>query len=470
MKSIQAISTPVLSIFAFGALLCSLFILASCAGIPDRDREKAVIETEKDTPYEEMSSLLAAGKPDEALQAFEKAYEQDPDSLETALLRSNLLVSLGRTQEAKEGIERYLEKHSENPDLLFTRALIAGLEGSEGDEKSLLEQAVAQDPKHGRAQAALGELYMQDRDYEKAEEAFKQSIETEPDNIVARAGYGNLLLRQQKYEASVQQLDEAVEAFPEYPFAWADRGKAKAGLGKSEEAISDLSTALKLDPHYYWHYIDRGRLYLFDGYLDKAEEDFLKAQELDPDYFLSYVYLAGIERDREEFSQALSYYESCLERRPDYFHAFEPAANCAFLSGAYERAALFFGKAYEQFPEAHHYCLMEGISLLEAGKTEAAEDHFRHASSILPKEGYFYDIARSFTDPGYDSYLVSQLGMERELPLKMRSYFYLGLLYRQKGNRVLAQRYLSEVQEAALFGMYETEMADTILEQEGADE
>lgn len=152
-------------------LLFSLFITA-CAGT--KEAEKAVQPEVEIPPYESISSLLVAGKPEEALEAFEKAYANDPDSFETALLRSGLLVSIGKTDEAKEALKTALEKEPDNPDALFTGALIAGLDGERNQEKALLESVVEKAPDHGRALAALGELYMEDKEYDKAEDSFEK--------------------------------------------------------------------------------------------------------------------------------------------------------------------------------------------------------------------------------------------------------------------------------------------------------
>lgn len=465
MKSAR--TTTIVIIMSLAALLFS-----GCAGMGVREEapvppEEAVPEPEVPA-YEGISSLLAAGRPEAALEAFERAWAEDPDSFRTALLRAGLLVSLGRTGEAEESLRAALAIEPGNSDALFTGALIAGLEGDEEKERELLEEVLEAEPEHGRALAALGELHLRDKEYEKAEEAFSRSIAAEPDNIVARAGYGNLLLRQKKFEESVEQLDEAVQMFPEYPFAWADLGKAKSGLGRNAEAIEDLGRAIELDPGHYWHYIDRGTLYLYDGELKAAEADFLAARGLDPAYFLSYVYLAGIYKDTGRWESALENYKAVLERRADYYHAWEGAAETAFYCRDYPYAADMYLKSYQRYPEEHGYALMHAVSLLEAGKERECRSYLQSVMGSFPRETYLYDVARTFTERGYDNYLSSKLNREKQIPLRVRAYFYLGLYYRHAGNDALAARYLSEVKEAGLFGMFETDMAENLLENEGA--
>jgi hypothetical protein len=109
---------------------------------------------------------------------------------------------------------------------------------------------------------------------------------------------------------------------------------------------------------------------------------------------------------------------------------------------------------------------MQGISLLEAGKEKEGERHFKSLMGKLPREGYLYDIARTFAEPGYDNYLAGRLGNEKEMAVRIKAYFYMGLYYRWAGSPVLANRYLTQVAEASLYGMFETELAIALLEKE----
>ncbi len=488
-------------------ILSALFV--GCAGFPggpgrgeeapQAERESAEKPKEEAPqleidPYQAISASMAAGDPQKALEEFEEAYTNDPDSPQTQLLYSSLLISAGKAAEAEtaleklldraeaqsdpensaqtsgetraqnEGIEQSTPQPQDRADILYNLALAKGILGKQAEQASLLKEVLEEDPDHAAAHATLGEIYLEQKELDRAQQQFQKSIEADPDNFIARTGYGHVLIRQKKYDEAVEQLDKAVELKPDYPFSYVDRAKAKSSSGDTNGALADLAEAIKLDPGHYWNYIDRGKLRLYVGNVEGAYEDFDRAVELRPDYFLGYVYRGGANDDRDKPAAALHDYRKVSELRPDYYPVYQPYALLAYEQEQYREAARAFRMHYERYSKDHGHAIMAAVSYYFAGEKEKGDAYLKEHMNDLPRDTYMYDIARTFTEKGYDSYLMSKLNSESKITIKTRALFYAAAYYELQGNLGLARKFYLEVDEANIYGLIETRLAEAKLE------
>ena len=448
-------------------LLIMTALLIGCAGFPgspgreaeeapaSKEEAKAKAEAQEAPelevdPYQAISSSMAAGDPQRALDEFEEAYSNDPDSPETQLLYSSLLISVGKAAEAEAALENLLARaesqtgsgsqdqdqadpqasnqsvtRTQNAtqaqdatqpqstaDILYNLALAKGMLGKQAEQAALLKEVLEEDPNHAAAHATLGEIYLEKKEFDRAQAQFQKSIKTDPDNFIARTGYGHVLIRQKKYDEAVEQLDKAVELKPDYPFSYVDRAKAKSSSGDTNGALADLAEAIRLDPNHYWNYIDRGKLRLYVGNVEGAYEDFDQAVELRPDYFLGYVYRGGANDDLDRLDAALSDYRRVSELRPDYYPIYQPYALLAYEQQQYREAARAFRMHYERYSKDHGHAIIAAVSYYFAGEKEKGDEYLKEHMNDLPRDTYMYDVARTFTERGDDSYLLAKINPE----------------------------------------------------------
>ena len=439
-------------------LLLTVLFFAGCA------TQKAVKTQKVPEPklpaYESIGFYINAGDPAKALDAFKKAYSTDSDSIKTKNLYSSLLLTAGKIKEADSVIHETLEKAPDNPDALYNLAMLESLKNNPSEEEKALNRLLAVKPNDARALSSRGELYLTEKNYKKAEQDFDKSLKLDQNNLVARSGYGNLLLREKKYSKASAQFDKLIDKNPDYAFAYADRSKARAGLNDAEGALKDLDKAVELAPDYYWNYIDRGKLLNFLGKRDSAIKDFTKAIDINPHYFYAYVYRAGLYKGEGKNSKALSDYEMVYKERPDYYFVYEPLAVLEYMGNHFNSAAELFRKAMERWPENPSYFLMTGISMEAAGQKKEAADFFKDKMAHMPGKSYFYDVARMFVEPGFDTYLMAKLSREKKIPLKTRVLFYAATYYKLQGKVSLAKKIFLEVADARIYGIFETDIAE----------
>lgn len=433
---------------------------------PPISREEIVSQA-----YSSIGMLVSVGDAEEAIAAYEEAQLAQPDEPGTRILLANLYMFAGRLQEATEILDSILEIEPANPDALYARALIAGAEGESAVQRALLERLVQSHPDHADGHAALGELYLEERDYDDAMEAFESSLQNDDENFVALIGLGNLHLREDRPEEAEEVLSKAIEISPDYAFAYSDRGKARAIQQELALAEEDMSTAIALEPAFSWNYYDRGRVRLERRRFEEAVSDFTTAIEIDPSVFMSYVYRARAFMGLDRYTLALRDYETALAMRPDYAPGYGPIATLYVIDGRPGEAATRFRQAFEEDTRRSWFALLTTLALREAGRNEEAQEFLEDAVREFPRESLYYEMARFLFRPTYDAQIRQLIRAEDNKLLQSQLYFYLGWQYELNGNPASARAAYSTALDVGDVGLAEITLAEARLDAlaEGAD-
>jgi len=435
-------------------LLSAVACVSGPEGFPE---EPAQVEAPAEDVYDSIGNYIVTGDVQGAIEAFESLNREKPDDPETKNAYVKLLLAAGKLEEAGEMIAGVLRSTPENPGALFNAALLAGFRGHTEERESFLLEVVRLDPGHADAYALLGELYMEQKQYEDARRCFENSIASDRENLVSQSGLAQILYREGDIAGALQRLDRVVEIDPSFSFGWADRAGIKASAGDWEGAEEDYTRATELDPDYYWHYIDRAKLRIRTRRLEAALEDLDRAITLDPEQFYGYILRAGVRDNLDIRPGALEDYTEALERRPDYYYAFEPLALLSFMEKRWEKAEEMCMKAYPYNRERYEFLLLAGICRLRDGR--AAKDFLHTQVHRIPREDLLYHVGRVFLEPGYASMAISKIQQEGKTPEGTRALFYLAQYFLIAGSEDTALKYFLEVEERNESGLMETRLA-----------
>ena len=185
-------------------------------------------------------------KNQEAIQAFDKAIEIDPNYAKAYAGRAAIYNEWRQFQQALRESE----------------------------------QAIKLDPNlpwgfNCRGVARMGML-----DYQEAIQDFNKALELEPKYAWAYCNRSWTYYHLKNYPQALADANKAIDLAPKLPNAYFHRGKALAASNKYQDAIGDFDRAIKLDPMFSWSFLHRGYALLK---LDKAEqalEDFKRAASL----------------------------------------------------------------------------------------------------------------------------------------------------------------------------------------------
>ena len=241
------------------------------------------------------------------------------------------------------------------------------------------------------AYLGCGNAHQRMGEYEKALEAYAKALELDPEYVYAYNGRGNAYQALGKYEKAVSDYDRALELDPEYVYAYNGRGNAYKALGEYEKAVSDYDRVLELDPEYVYAYNGRGNAYKALGEYEKAVSDYDRALELDPEHVNAYNGRGNTYQALGEYEKAMSDYDRALELDPEYVYAYNGRGNTYKALGEYEKAVSDYDKALGLDPKYVTGYYNRGLAYQDMGKYEEALADYSKALELDPKYEYAYN-------------------------------------------------------------------------------
>ena len=158
------------------------------------------------------SDLFFQGKYDDALQAFDKAIEIDPQFEPAWLSRGGILDVQGKHDEAIQAYDKAIEI---NPQDVY-------------------------------AWMGKGYLLNEQRKYNDAIQAFDKAIEIDPKDDGSWEGKGLAYEAQGKYDEALQAFDKMIENYPQNALGWHYKGDALGKLGRTTESNEAIAKAKEL--------------------------------------------------------------------------------------------------------------------------------------------------------------------------------------------------------------------------------
>lgn len=195
-------------------------------------------------------SLGTTGRYSEALQAYEKAIEQDPDDPDAWSGKGACLDILDRSEESLEAFKRVVELDPCDPVGWFGKGNALRRSGCHDEAWKAFEKAIELDPDDARAWSGKGLSLTGLKRYDEALQASEKAIKLDPSDGLAWLGKGIALLESGDYEESLQALNKTTEFSPDNAGAWWNKGFALKALGRRKEAKKAFKRAAKLDSYY----------------------------------------------------------------------------------------------------------------------------------------------------------------------------------------------------------------------------
>ncbi len=454
-------------LLAFAVSLCFLAVLSCATGRNPRTAGPSAASAPD--LYGKVREYVASGDTEAAIEAFRAVVKAHPSDTETKIQFAHYLIASptpGHLDEARALLADVLARFPGKPEAVYNLGLLEGATGNVGKEQGILEKLVADHPEEAAADATLGEIYLSKQDDKRAKAAFAAGLRHDPDNLAALMGEGDVYLDEGTNDAAIADFNRVIAEQPDFSFAYADRAHVEVRMDDLSSADRDLSTAIRLNPSYYWNYIDLGKLRLmFENDPDLALGDFSSAIKVDPGNFLGYVYRGGIYDDENKTKAAERDYRSILTLRPDYYFIYRPYATLLYMDKRWTEAAAYFQKASAADPTDHGPQFLALMCLQKAGEPDKAAAYLNSILPSLPRRSLFWDLARLYLDPSYETGFLLRLQQERSPDVQTRFLFYLAGYYELHGEVDLAQKYFFQVEGHHIEGMYEYRLNEWELSQ-----
>jgi len=225
------------------------------------------------------------GKSQEALEAFDKVIEIDPEHAEAWFWKGVALDRLGRHEEAREAYDKAREAYDK------------ALEIDRQDAEAWNGKGAALD-RLGRHEEAL--------------DAFSRALKMRPHYPKAWYNQGVALGELGRHEEAVEAYEKAIEIDPQYAKAWYNKGVALGELGRHEKAVEAFEKAIEIDPQDAWAYSAWGEILLDTGCVEGAAEKVNEALDRGPELTWALILDGRIKLEKKDYDHAIESFKEAI--------------------------------------------------------------------------------------------------------------------------------------------------------------
>ena len=407
----------------------------------------------------ELQALLSANDIAGALASFENLPDELKENTQLEILRTSLLLSAGRTEEAKKAGEALLARDADNIDVLELNMCTALASGDRKKADSLIKRLLASDPNNAAANIALAEQYALKHKFKLANAAYKKALQSESGNIDALFGFGQTAF----YIGNIAEAKKAFETIlaedASHALALSYLGKIEADDNNYLRASAYIEKAIAVDDSNYDFYLDLGTYLRYRGKFEEAEAAWTRAIALDPSYFLAYVYRAGLYDEQKKYKEALADFNKVAETNPAYFYAYKDIGLLEWHEGNWAASRTAFQKAYSYNKSDFSYVLMTAAAYLKEKNVIDCKKFLAQTMRGFDRTSLAYEMMRLYHDQGgFNAETSLRLKIDKiDKPSERgKMWYYMGLFYELKGAAKLANEYYSKIikMQAPMFFEY----------------
>lgn len=283
----------------------------------------------------------------EALAKLDQVPTLTQDRIQHHLLKSGLLLSTGRLDEAQPLIDHVLQQQPNNSEALALQSIIAVTKNQQDHALNLAKKAVSNNPRSAVAQIAQSYAQQALFNLDDALKSAQEATRLTPENALAWARVSELQLSQGDHAAALASAQKARAANPKLartqtilgfahlaetkisnaqhafqdaisldssdPLARLGLGLAKIRQGEVEDGKTELETAVNLDPNNALVRSYLGKAYYELRNKDYAGKEYEIAKQMDPKDPTPYFYDAILKQTTNRPVEALHDMQKAIE-------------------------------------------------------------------------------------------------------------------------------------------------------------
>jgi tetratricopeptide (TPR) repeat protein len=304
---------------------------------------------------------------------------------------------------------RLLERHGGARTALAAAAIVcvplalssAGRARLWMDPEALWQSAARSNPASPRSHFALGGLYLQAGDTDRALEAYENALARSPRSAMIQASLAEVYFQRGDYSRSLQEANKAMELDPGYLPVYLTAGNSFMMRGQTRDAFLAFNAALRVNPDDPSALYNMGVLHYQQKRYVKAVRLLERALELRPEDSES-LFRLGMSRfysgNLQGAAEALRF---CLEVDPERVDAQVNLATVLTKLEEHETAGVLLRGVLENEPGNAE--ALNGMAILASARndTVGARDYFRQAVQADPNNLQFlHNLASSYEGLG----------------------------------------------------------------------
>ena len=206
---------------------------------------------------------MAYGRPDQAIQYFQRALQLKPDYDLAVFNLAQAYRQMGNDDAALAGFEHFLTLDPKDPFVHYQMGEIWLDRGDTAKAESLFRKALEIDPQTAAAKNALGVIALQRGDPATAERLIKEAIATKPTLHLAHFNLGLLAEERGDIRTAEREYLEELKGHPESYKAAFNMSRLYEQVGDHVGQIEALKQSLVSNPRFA-----EGHIFLAKAYLD----------------------------------------------------------------------------------------------------------------------------------------------------------------------------------------------------------
>ncbi len=187
-----------------------------------------------------------------------------------------------------------------------------------------LEAATSLDPSNHQAAYALGQVYSDQKKWEKAADAYSLAVKFNAEDAMYHYKLGQALFESDKLEPAKKEIDRALTMNKRLFKAHWYEGQILAAQGKLKEAAAEWTESCRLNPGFGRAFISLGHLYYQWDYLQEAISVLSQGAQYarDSDDLTNIFYYLGMAYDGlKQFDKSAEAYLNAIQARKENVEA-----------------------------------------------------------------------------------------------------------------------------------------------------
>ncbi len=200
---------------------------------------------------------------------------------------------------------------------ILTKASFAHKEGRFAEAEKGYLKVLRRKPAWGQVLNALGTVYLDQSQLDKAKKAFEKAAKLRPPSFPACYNLARLKQRENDHKGAINIYRAILEKQPDFGEVWNNLGVAYRETGDQDEALSSFQQAVKFAPDMAEAWNNLGVAQNELNMIESSSVSYRKAIEIRPDYTSAHFNLGISLQKLEQFKEAEEHYNKVLESKPD---------------------------------------------------------------------------------------------------------------------------------------------------------
>jgi tetratricopeptide (TPR) repeat protein len=354
-----------------------------------------------DLQFEKGEEWFARDRFQEALAAYDRALNIDPNFATAWSRRGDTLVQLRRYREA---IDSYNGSLAINPYDEVVRLNLAQVLGQMGRYKSAVvnyDKVLDINPEEwvawhnrGLRLAQLGRLKL-------ALKSLDRALELQPKSINSWIARGFLQRALKQPKGAIASYAKALDLAPKQARIWRAQGNALLLVSSNRRALVAYNTSLKLQPQSAptWH--NRGILLLRLGRYRDAVANFDRAYTYNPDSYKTWHARGTAFQALGLWKEARIHYEEALKIQPNYYPALYALAVALAELGKDSAAIAKFDRVLQARPKSLIVLYGKAMALRRLGQWKEAIATCKRMIGINERDAWgWFALGITYSDAG----------------------------------------------------------------------